>query len=157
MKAQVQELRTLVKRLRTIVDLPDLEWRDKYSQVFSNLGAERVYALLNDLNLDFSYLDPNRDYEDDVRAFIDSLERRMQDAESLLKVLEEQAGPEESPEANEWIAWYGFSLDAALVATGDTEEAAIAALREGWETSIPEGALHTRRFKSGRAFRIAMT
>ena len=150
MKAQVQELRTLVKRLRTIVDLPDLEWRDKYSQVFSNLGAERVYALLNEMNLDFSYLDPNRDYEDDVRAFVDALERRMQEVASLLDVLEESAAPE-TPAAAQWIASSRYSRHTVILATGDTEEAAVKALREGWDSPVPDATIHTRRFEHGKA------
>jgi len=47
----------------------DIPWPDKYSVIF----GMKITDEINDLNLQFHWDDPDQDYEDDVRTFMDAL------------------------------------------------------------------------------------
>lgn len=51
----------------------ELSWEDKYRYIFSEDISGQVFALM-----DLDYYDPDMDYEDDVRAFMDAFNEEVE-------------------------------------------------------------------------------
>ena len=156
MNNKVTELRARLSALQKIVQMSEstVSWRDKYSQVFSDAGSRRIYALFKDLNLDFSYYDPNLDYEDDVRAFVNALERRIDELQPMLDALSSSDLPElKAVDGGQWIAVYFASPPRMAVA--DTEEAAIEAVQAGYVRRLHRDEISVKQFVPGQAFEFS--
>lgn len=63
-----EEKNTIFERAKRIVDSEELTWEKKYDLIFSNEISDQF---------DLDYYDPDCDYEDDVRAFMNALEDYM--------------------------------------------------------------------------------
>jgi hypothetical protein len=62
-----KELKELHKRAKRII-ASDLEWKQKYYLIFSEDISDKVK---------FDWCDPDMDYEDDVRAWMDGFDEHM--------------------------------------------------------------------------------
>lgn len=62
-----KELKELHKRAKRIIE-SDLEWDIKYNMIFSEDMSQKV---------DFDWFDPDMDYEDDVRAWMNGFDEHM--------------------------------------------------------------------------------
>lgn len=82
----IAELKQLQTFTQNITD-SELSWEDKYAQVFSKHCSKRIYALLEDLNLKLDYYDPDTSYEEDVCAYRDALDTRMENLAPALEAL----------------------------------------------------------------------
>lgn len=60
------------ERIATSLGTPS-GWNIAFIQVFSALGARRIRAGLNSLNISFDYSDPDSSYQDDVIAYANAL------------------------------------------------------------------------------------
>lgn len=65
----IKRINAVAKIAQSIVDDPDLDWEEKYDQIFGGIST-----LLIKMNFHFHYYDPDMDYEDDVRAYNDALQ-----------------------------------------------------------------------------------
>jgi hypothetical protein len=71
-----EELKKLNKRAHRILDC-ELDWMEKYDMIFSDDMSGKVR---------FDYYDPDMDYEDDVRAWVDGFDAYMK----IQKIIKEQ-------------------------------------------------------------------
>jgi hypothetical protein len=62
-----KELKDLHKKAKRIIE-SDLEWDIKYNMIFSEDMSQKV---------DFDWVDPDMDYEDDVRAWMSGFYEHM--------------------------------------------------------------------------------
>ena len=62
-----KELKELHKRAKRIIE-SDLEWEIKYNMIFSEDMSQKV---------DFDWFDPDMDYEDDVRVWMNGFDEHM--------------------------------------------------------------------------------
>jgi hypothetical protein len=62
-----KELKDLHKKAKRIIE-SDLEWDIKYNMIFSEDMSQKV---------DFDWVDPDIDYEDDVRAWMSGFDEHM--------------------------------------------------------------------------------
>jgi hypothetical protein len=62
-----KELKDLHKRAKKII-ASDLDWEIKYNMIFSEDISDKVK---------FDWTDPDMDYEDDVRAWMDGFDKHM--------------------------------------------------------------------------------
>lgn len=71
----LREIIELSKRARFIANSKNITWKSKFDLVFSESISRRVFHLYPD----FKYYDPDTSYEDDVMAFVISLEGAIDD------------------------------------------------------------------------------
>lgn len=66
----VQRTLHLLEHAQRIVERSDLTWKAKYAFIFSDHVSGEIAKLLPS----FIFSDPDMDYEDDVRAYVQQLE-----------------------------------------------------------------------------------
>jgi hypothetical protein len=90
----VTDLLALIERVEKLqqvaAQLPESDydrWKRCFELVFNEACSGRIRTLLDQLNLSFSYCDPDMDYEDDVRAYGDALSRLKDEITPFLAAL----------------------------------------------------------------------
>lgn len=81
MKEKIKAFIALAERAVTIRDVDIDDWRMKYDLIFS----EEISGAIAATGFSLDYYDPDTSYEEDVRAYVDAVERK---ANHLRKVVD---------------------------------------------------------------------
>jgi hypothetical protein len=69
-----EKLKRLHKKANDIYNHTFLTWEEKYGQIFSEDVSKKVFELIH-----LDYYDPDTDYDEDVKAFMDAFNERMKE------------------------------------------------------------------------------
>lgn len=78
----------ILARLVELIVSGDLSWQRKFDFIFSDKISERLDEIFNEINFRFSWVNPDMDYEDDVRAYSNALAEAKEDLLMLRNNLE---------------------------------------------------------------------
>lgn len=83
-----QELINLNDKVQKLVMQEDVDWEMKFDLVFSQEVSRRVFNLLDALNVSFDYYDPDTSYEEDVLAFSNAFNEKMEELKKVSYMFE---------------------------------------------------------------------
>ena len=66
------EVALLIEKVRTLYKNDTLCWNYRYDRIFS-IHNESIMPRFRELGVDLNWDDPDLDYEDDVKAYVDAL------------------------------------------------------------------------------------
>lgn len=82
------ELVRINQKVQRLVSEEDVDWELKYDNVFSPTVSRRVFALMKQLGVNFDYYDPDTSYEEDVKAFSDALDSKVEELSKISYMFE---------------------------------------------------------------------
>lgn len=60
-------------------DNSDEHWSIAYDQIFSEKISKKIYKKFHKLNIQMHYYDPDSSYEDDVRAYVNAVNEKLEE------------------------------------------------------------------------------
>lgn len=82
------ELVKINTKVQRLINEEDVDWELKYDTIFSPNISKKVFALMKELNINFDYYDPDTSYEEDVRAFSDALDSKIEELSKISYMFE---------------------------------------------------------------------
>lgn len=73
----LRQLLELHRTIMAIYAIDEMSWEDRYTTIFQLSSAVRQNFAV--WNWEFEYFDPDRDYQDDVTAFVEYFDKRMRE------------------------------------------------------------------------------
>jgi hypothetical protein len=67
------ELKSIFQIMESIVNNTEIDWNEKYDQIFSNDISKKIFALFPEID----YYDPDSGYEDDILAFYRAVRNKL--------------------------------------------------------------------------------
>lgn len=83
-----RELVNINNKVQRLVNEEEVDWEMKYDTIFSPNISRKVFALMKQLNVNFDYYDPDTSYEEDVRAFTDALDNKVEELAKISYMFE---------------------------------------------------------------------
>lgn len=76
----IEKFFEIFEQAQHIIDSP-IEWSTKYDLIFS----DAIKGAIDEIGIWINWVDPDMDYEDDVRAYFGALEEKAKELKPLLR------------------------------------------------------------------------